>query len=96
MTAGDDADHRDGHHGAPHPPAPPEGRRLPHPQMVLRGAGLAALAGTLAVGGVRLARSAGPLAFPLVIIVEISGLLAAWAAAIHLTGGERFDDHPWV
>lgn len=23
-------------------------------------------------------------------------LLAAWAAAIHLTGGEKFDDHPCV
>jgi hypothetical protein len=26
----------------------------------------------------------------------IAALLLAWAAAIHLSGGERRDDHPYV
>jgi hypothetical protein len=29
---------------------------------------------------------------PLALIAGLFG----WAAAIHLTGGEKFDDHPWV
>jgi hypothetical protein len=33
-----------------------------------------------------------PLALPLAVIA----VLGAWASAIHLTGGEKFDDHPWV
>jgi hypothetical protein len=28
--------------------------------------------------------------------LAVAGFLLAWAAAIHLTGGQRFDDHPWV
>ena len=35
----------------------------------------------------------GVLALPL---LGVAALFAAWAAAIHLTGGEKFDDHPWV
>jgi len=30
------------------------------------------------------------------VLLSLGGFLAAWAAAIHLTGGEKFDDHPWV
>ena len=29
-------------------------------------------------------------------VLGLVALLATWAAAIHLTGGEKFDDHPWV
>jgi hypothetical protein len=30
------------------------------------------------------------------VALALGGLLSAWAAALHLTGGEKFDDHPWV
>ena len=33
-----------------------------------------------------------PLALPLAALA----FLSAWAAAIHLTGGEKYDDHPWI
>jgi hypothetical protein len=83
--------------GAPHPPAPPEQRRLlPERQMLARGIGLAALAAGLAGAAFRVARAAGVLSAPAVATLGIGSLLAAWAALIHVTGGERFDDHPWV
>ncbi len=33
---------------------------------------------------------------PVGLLLGAGGVLSAWAAAIHLTGGERFDDHPFV
>ena len=91
-----------GHDGAvpgeaPHPPAPPERRRLiPERQMLVRGLGLAALSAALAGGGVRLVRALGIVSLPAVVALGLASVLAGWAALIHLTGGERFDDHPWV
>lgn len=87
-----------GHHGMPHEPAPPEPRRrIPEGPMLVRGLGLMALAvvalllalGSVRKAGVIAALSIGP-------ALAITSALAAWAAAIHLTGGEKFDDHPWV
>lgn len=87
-----------GHHGMPHEPAPPEPRRrIPEGPMLVRGLGLMALAVVallLALGSVR--RAGVIAAVSIAPALAITSALAAWAAAIHLTGGEKFDDHPWV
>jgi hypothetical protein len=80
----------------PHEPAPPEPRwRMPQRAMLVRGAGLAALATVAAWFGIASARTSWLLA-PVTIGLGAVSLLAAWAAAIHLTGGEKFDDHPFI
>ncbi|MCC7365998.1 MAG: hypothetical protein IT303_16660 [Dehalococcoidia bacterium] len=80
----------------PAKPVPPEEERLlPEWAMLWRGLVLAWLAVVLLVGGLRLVRAAWlllPVALPLIA----GAALAAWAAAIHLTGGEKFDDHELV
>ena len=80
----------------PHEPAPPEPRfRMPEGGMLVRGAalgGLAAGLGWLSIAGVQKSW----LLTPVSVLLGVSSLLAAWAAAIHLTGGEKFDDHPFV
>lgn len=92
---GHDHAHGEGH-GVPHEPAPPEPRRLiPEPAMLPRGIGLAVLAGGLFWVGWHAAAKSWVLA-PAGLLLGAGGVLSAWAAAIHLTGGERFDDHPFV
>ncbi|GMV84567.1 MAG: hypothetical protein AMXMBFR80_04250 [Dehalococcoidia bacterium] len=95
-----DHEHSGHEHGEgrdiPHEPAPPGPRRLiPEPAMLPRGIGLAVLAGGLFWAGWRAAAKSWALA-PAAVALGIAGALSAWAAAIHLTGGERFDDHPFV
>jgi hypothetical protein len=86
-----------GHHAFPHDPAPPEPRRVvPAGDMLALGAGLAGLGLGLWAGAWAAARRGGWLLAPLVPVLGGLGVLAGWAAAIHLTGGEKFDDHPWV
>jgi len=90
--------HEHGHGGGelPHPPAPPEPRRIvPERPMLVRGLGLAGLAGALFWAGWNAGGKSWLLA-PAGMILGAGGVLSAWAAAIHLTGGERFDDHPFV
>jgi hypothetical protein len=53
---------------------------------------LALLAGRLALGAIR----THWLMAPLSAVLGMSSLLAGWAAVIHLTGGEKFDDHPFI
>ena len=81
----------------PHKPAPPEPKRiLPEWPMLWRGLALAAAGVALLAGEGALTRRSlgiGLLALP---VLGLAGGLCAWAAAIHLTGGERFDDHKWV
>lgn len=81
----------------PHKPAPPEAKRLlPGWPMLWRGLALAAagVACVAAEGGLlRKSALAGAVVLP---VLATAGALFAWAAAIHLTGGERFDDHKWV
>jgi hypothetical protein len=83
-------------HGAPHEPGEPEPRWvMPEAAMLVRGLGLAVLAllaGRLAVGAIR----THWLMAPLSAVLGMSSLLAGWAAVIHLTGGEKFDDHPFI
>lgn len=66
------------------------------PELVARGAALG-LAGLVSAGlGLRVARSAGLIGVPIALAGLVAGFLFAWAAAIHLSGGERFDDHPFL
>lgn len=80
----------------PHEPAEPEPRRLiPEGPLLLRGLALAAVAlaaGWLGVASVQKSWLFAPMGAALGGV----SLLSAWAAAIHLTGGEKFDDHPFV
>ena len=81
----------------PHKPAPPEPKRLlPERELLVRGLALGGLSLALGVAGVRLVWRAGALTLPIALLLEAGSVLAAWASVIHLTGGERFDDHPWV
>lgn len=74
-----------------------EGARhaLPHFALLWRGAAFLALALVSLLGAWKVVSVSWVLA-PLALVLGTAGLLAAWAAAIHLTGGEKFDDHPWV
>ncbi len=45
---------------------------------------------------VKVAKASVLLAAVLGPVLAVVSVLAAWASAIHLTGGEKFDDHPWV
>jgi hypothetical protein len=58
--------------------------------------GLSALAAGFVVAAVVSVQKLGVLAAPVAGVLGVGGVLAAWAAAIHVTGGELFDDHPWV
>ena len=80
------------HEAAPPPPK----IQLPDPGSVVRGVGLGAASVAAFAAAVVTVQRLGWLASPIAGVLGISGLLAAWAAAIHLTGGEKFDDHPWV
>lgn len=93
----DDHGHDEGGHHGDLPPKPhvPESR-LPHPALLLNGLGLVGLAAGALLGAVTLLRKAGPLAAPLALIATGIAGLAAWGAAIELTGGEKFDDHKFV
>jgi hypothetical protein len=81
----------------PHKPAPPEPKRmLPEWPLLWRGLALAA-AGVVVLAGEREAlRHFKALGIALAPVAAAGALLFGWAAAIHLTGGERFDDHKWV
>jgi hypothetical protein len=59
--------------------------------LLWRGAALAGLAVGLGVAAVQLVR-ASVLLLPAGLVLGAGAVLAAWAAAIHITGGERFDD----
>jgi hypothetical protein len=80
----------------PHEPAEPETWRLPDRALLVRGVALVGLAVGGFAGAVTIAQRAGWVAAPAVALLSGAGLLALWAGAIHLTGGEKFDDHPWV
>lgn len=83
-------------HDLPHDPAPPEPRRvLPPGEMLARGLALLGLAAALLFAAWSLAQRSILLA-PLGLLAAGGAGLAAWGAAIELTGGEKFDDHPWV
>lgn len=85
------------HDGTPHPPAPREPRDLLPPWPIfIRGLVLLAMAFTLIAFAWKVVRLSLILGAPVSVVLGVAGLLAAWAAAIHLTGGEKFDDHHWA
>ena len=80
----------------PAKPVPPEqDRLLPEWAMLWRGLALAWLAVVFVAAGWRAVRVSVLLA-PVTLAFAAGAFLAAWAAAIHLTGGEKFDDHELV
>lgn len=91
-----DHPHEAAHGEAPHEPAPPEPRfQPPSVEMVVRGAALAGVAVAAGWGALSAMRTSTLLA-PVSAVLTVVSILAGWAAAIHLTGGEKFDDHPFV
>ena len=84
-------------HGPPHGPATVEPRRLiPEGPLLVRGLALLAVTAAAILGLAAAIQKAGWLAIPLAPVLVLTAVLSTWSAAIHLTGGERFDDHPWV
>ena len=79
--------------GAPELPAQRE-RRIPEFALLWRGCALCLLAVAALWGAASAAKHV--LTLPVSVLLSIVAVLAAWAGAIHLTGGEKFDDHPWV
>lgn len=86
----------DPHSEMPHEPAEPEPRKLmPEPEALVRGLALT----SVAVTGILLGRGAlraSWLLAPVAAVFGAASVLAGWAAAIQLTGGEKRDDHPFV
>jgi hypothetical protein len=68
---------------------------VPEPPLLVRGLALAGLALAAGWSAVQVGRTSWLLA-PVAMFLGAAALLSGWAAAIHLTGGEKFDDHPWV
>ncbi len=64
--------------------------------MLVRGVALLGLATALGWLAVAAFQKGGLWLAPLTAMLGGAGLLSAWAAVIHLTGGEKFDDHPFV
>ncbi len=85
------------HSGMPHDPAEVEPRRLaPDASLLVRGAGLAAIGVAGFAGAVAVVQKGGWLLAPVVAVLAGVGVLGSWGAVVHLSGGEKFDDHPWV
>lgn len=74
---------------------PAGGVALPPADALLKGGMLAVLAAAAFAVAARTLRSS-PLFAPAAVALAGLGLISGWAAAIQLTGGEKFDDHPWV
>ncbi len=73
---------------------PGAGRRLVtfgRGPLLWRGAALGGLAAGLGAGAVKLLKVSTLLA-PGAAVLGLGAVLAGWAALVHLTGGERFDD----
>lgn len=86
---GAEAEARAGHEHEHGPRA--GGLAVPAAALLWRGVGLLGLGAGLGWLGWRLVR-ASLAAAPAGLVLMGGGLLATWAAAIHLTGGEQFDD----
>jgi hypothetical protein len=88
----------DGHGGHDWPEKPGEAepaQLIPEWAMLWRGLALVGLAIAF-VWAAATSLRASWLLTPVSLACAAGSVLAGWAALIHLTGGERFDDHPWV
>jgi hypothetical protein len=78
-----------------HEPAPRERYEPPAAQMVLRGVMMTGASALAAFGTFKAVRAGLPgIAFA--PLFATAAALLGWAGVIHLGGGEKFDDHPWV
>lgn len=68
---------------------------LPPADALVKGALLAVAAVSALLTAARTLR-ASVLFAPAALVLAGAGVLAGWAAAVQLTGGEKYDDHPWV
>ncbi len=75
-------------------PGPTRHTALPPFELAWRGASLLGVAALLLTAARRALRHL--LLFPLACVLGFAAVLCAWAGLIELTGGEKFDDHPWV
>jgi len=98
-----DCEHGGSHpepHGAdaaPHEPAPKVPRfERPDNGSLVRAVALLALSIGSFFGAVNSLTHYGTIMAPVAGILGTVGILSMWGALIHVTGGERFDDHPWV
>ncbi len=84
-----------GEGSAPHEPAEKHFER-PDTGSLVRAIGLLGISVASFAGAVYSLRAWGTFASPLAGVLGTAGMLSMWGAMIHVTGGERFDDHPWV
>jgi hypothetical protein len=82
---------------AQHDPVPPV-RRFERPDngSLVRAIGLLVLSLGSFFGAVNSLTHFGTIMAPVAAVLGTVGMLSMWGAMIHVTGGERFDDHPWV
>jgi len=83
------------HESFPQKPPRPWLELAPWP-LASRGLGLLLLAGAFAAAAWWGMGAFGWWVVPGAAVCAGAALLALWAALIHLTGGEEFDDHPFV
>ena len=73
----------------------PERSRIPEFALLWRGLALGALSTVLVLAALKLATRGLP-GLVVALAPAAGSILSGWAALIHLTGGEEFDDMPWV
>lgn len=64
------------------------------PGLALRGAVLVLAGLGMVSGGLKTFRKHHVLGLPFAVAGVAGGITSIWAGVIHLSGGERFDDHP--
>lgn len=84
-------------HAMPHEAAAPAPRfEKPDRGTVVRGIALGTLSVVSFFAAVYSLNRWGQMAAPVGGLFGTIGALSMWATLIHFTGGEKFDDHPWV
>lgn len=84
-------------HAATHEPAAPAPRfEKPDRGTVVRGIALGTLSVVSFFAAVYSLNRWGQMAAPIGALLGTIVALSMWATLIHFTGGEKFDDHPWV
>lgn len=80
------------HDAAPHVPR----FERPDTGSLVRAIALLCLSIVSFYGAVNSLTHYGTIMAPVAGVLGTVGMLSMWGALIHITGGERFDDHPWV
>ncbi len=88
--------HGDHTHDPDHPMPSPKAFDFWTNPLLPQGLGLAGIALAALWLIVKVAKASLALGVLVTPVLAVVSFLAAWASAIHLTGGEKFDDHPWV